>query len=164
MQAGALPSWFVDRFVPEGVSANLIRHALRVDASTATTDFSSYHHPPRMPTTPHPAVCRTLLTDGQTRCSALLKPGRQSCRKHAPAYDASYERYKRAEEAAEDLRAAAQTKRGDVLTIPSEEIKPRIKSVRAYIKALESELWLRKEHDVRFIGNREYRNEDRVVL
>ena len=107
--------------------------------------------------TGHPVVCRTLLDDGQTRCSVSVKSGRQSCAKHTAAYDASYKRYKDAEGAARDLRAAAQTKRGDVHTIPPEDIEPRIQSVRAYIEALESEVRLRTEHDERFIGDREYR-------
>ncbi|KAI1784161.1 hypothetical protein LXA43DRAFT_244143 [Ganoderma leucocontextum] len=109
--------------------------------------------PPSQMPTANPFICRTLLSDGQTRCSAFVKPGRQSCLKHTSAYDASYERYKHAENAAKDLRAAAQTKRGDVHTLPSEEIEPRIKSVRAYIEALELESRLRREHDGRFIGD-----------
>ncbi|PIL23213.1 hypothetical protein GSI_14522 [Ganoderma sinense ZZ0214-1] len=101
----------------------------------------------------HLGLCRTLLDDGETRCSVPVKPGRQSCPRHTSAYDASYKRYKDAENAAKDLRAAAQTKRGDVHTIPPEDVEPRIKRVSAYIKALESELQLRNEHDQRFIGN-----------
>ena len=107
--------------------------------------------------TGHPVVCRTLLDDGQTRCSASVKPGRQSCPRHTAAYDASYKRYKDAESAAKDLRAAAQTRRGDVHTMAPENIGPRIESVRVYIEALEDEVRLRTEHDRRFIGDREYR-------
>ena len=71
--------------------------------------------PPQMPTT-HPLACRTLLRDGRTRCSAILKSGRQACTDHALAY-------------------GAQTKRGDVVhTIPYPWIKHRIESVRAYIE------------------------------
>ena len=102
-----------------------------------------------------PSVCRTLLDDGMTRCLSTVRPGRQSCSKHAAVYDASYEGYKGVENAAKLLRAAAQTKRSDVHTIPAGETGPRIDSIQKYLDALELELKLRMEHDARFIGSRE---------
>ncbi|TBU25416.1 hypothetical protein BD311DRAFT_497979 [Dichomitus squalens] len=99
------------------------------------------------------SVCHTLLDGGDTRCSAAVRRGRQSCGKHAAAYDASYKRYKNAENDAKLLRAAAQTKRSDVHTLPASEIETRIKNVQVYSDALELELTLRREHDAYFIGD-----------
>ncbi|TBU41551.1 hypothetical protein BD309DRAFT_260553 [Dichomitus squalens] len=101
---------------------------------------------------PH-SVCHTLLDGGHMRCSAAVRSGRQSCGKHAAEYDASYKRYKSAENDAKLLRAAAQTKHSDVHTLPASEIEPRIKHVQVYSDALELELTLRRQHDAYFIGD-----------
>nr|VWP00452.1 Uncharacterized protein [Ganoderma boninense] len=132
MQTGALASEPVASLLPGGAPTQTL-YGMRCEL------VPPYHYHL------HPPECRP----------SIPAPGRQSCTKHAPAYDASYKRYKDAESAAKDLRAAAQTRRGDVHTLPLGDVGPRIGSVRAYIEALEREVRLRNEHDQRFIGDRE---------
>ena len=97
-----------------------------------------------------------LLADGLTRCSATLVATAHACRAHELAYDASYQRYKDAADAAAHLSGPAKLSRGAVRFLPLKSLDERSKDVHAYMQAVRLEMELREEHDRQFVGNREY--------
>ena len=79
-----------------------------------------------------------------------------SCAEHSPAYNASYERYKKAGRKADRLGRSARMRPSDIQHLRSDEIEPCRTWVRAYVRALTEELRLRRKHATQLIGTREY--------
>ena len=82
--------------------AHLSQSSLSLPSPT-TTLLHTCFPPQYMPSSSSCPCCTTLLSDGLTRCSATLVAIAHACRAHELAYDASYQRYKDAADAAAHL-------------------------------------------------------------
>ncbi|KAI0331810.1 hypothetical protein GY45DRAFT_1321916 [Cubamyces sp. BRFM 1775] len=102
----------------------------------------------------NPQLCQALVMSGNDyeRClTPVAHPSKRCCAVHLPQLDASYHEYKAAGSRADQLRAVyAQKRCSEVARLDPALVEFYGNGVRDYIDAVELELRLRREHDMRF--------------